>query len=98
MGKERLFQVYKIFILNVFIGYKIKKKASSINIFTQMPKYKNKDRVEIVKVGFNRCPLVAGRLPMSSTHSMNARKCVHAQKPYPSQAFGHRASKFFEAR
>ena len=35
---------------------------------------------------------------MSSTHSMNARKCVHAQKPYPSQAFAHRASNFFEAR
>ena len=30
-----------------------------------------------------------GRLPMSSAHSMNARKCVHAQKPYPSQAFAH---------
>ena len=25
--------------------------------------------------------------PMSSTHSMNARKCVYAQKLYPSQAF-----------
>ena len=27
------------------------------------------------------------------THSMNARKCVHAQKPYPSQAIAHKASK-----
>ena len=35
---------------------------------------------------------------MSSTHSMNARKRVHAQKPYRSQAFAHRASNFFEAR
>ena len=35
----------------------------------------------------------AGRLPMSSTHSMNARKCVHAQKPYPSQAVAHESSK-----
>ena len=26
---------------------------------------------------------------MSSAHSMNARKCVHAQKPYPSQAVAH---------
>ena len=26
---------------------------------------------------------------MSSAHSMNARKCVHAQKPYPAQAFTH---------
>ena len=26
-------------------------------------------------------------------HSMNARKCVHAQKPYPSQAFAHESSK-----
>ena len=26
---------------------------------------------------------------MSSAHSMNARKCVHAQKPNPSQAFVH---------
>ena len=26
-------------------------------------------------------------------HSMNARKCVHAQKPYPSQAFTHESSK-----
>ena len=24
---------------------------------------------------------------------MNARKCVHAQKPYPSQAFDHKSSK-----
>ena len=24
---------------------------------------------------------------------MNARKCVHAQKPYPSQAFAHESSK-----
>ena len=30
---------------------------------------------------------------MSSTHSMNARKCVHAQKPYSSQAFAHESSK-----
>ena len=29
----------------------------------------------------------------SSAHSMNARKCVHAQKPYPSQAFAHESSK-----
>ena len=26
-------------------------------------------------------------LPISLVHSMNARKCAHAQKPYPSQAF-----------
>ena len=30
---------------------------------------------------------------MSSTHSMNARKCVHAQKSNPSQAFAHESSK-----
>ena len=30
---------------------------------------------------------------MSSAHSMNARKCVHAQKPYPSQVFAHESSK-----
>ena len=30
---------------------------------------------------------------MQQTHSMNARKCVHAQKPYPSQAFAHESSK-----
>ena len=24
---------------------------------------------------------------------MNARKCVHAQKPYPSQAFAHESSR-----
>ena len=35
---------------------------------------------------------------MSSAHSMNARKCVHAQKPYPSQTFTHQASNSFEAR
>ena len=35
----------------------------------------------------------AGRKPMSKAHSMNARKCVHAQKPYPSQAFAHESSK-----
>ena len=28
---------------------------------------------------------------MSSAHSMNARKCVHVQKPY--QAFAHESSK-----
>ena len=42
LGKERLFQVYKIFILNVFIGHKISRKASSINNFTQMSKYKHR--------------------------------------------------------
>ena len=30
---------------------------------------------------------------MSSAHSMNARKCVQAQKPYPSQAFAHESRK-----
>ena len=30
---------------------------------------------------------------MSSAHSMNARKCVHAQKPYPPQAVAHESSK-----
>ena len=30
---------------------------------------------------------------ISSAHSMNARKCVHAQKPYPCQAFAHESSK-----
>ena len=30
---------------------------------------------------------------MSSAHSMNARKCVHAQKPYSFQAFAHESSK-----
>ena len=35
----------------------------------------------------------AGSVQMSSAHSMNARKCVHAQKPYPSQAFPHESSK-----
>ena len=30
---------------------------------------------------------------MSSAHSMNAGKCVHAQRPYPSQAFAHESSK-----
>ena len=35
---------------------------------------------------------------MPSAHSMNARKCVHAQKPYPSQPFAHQASNSFEAR
>ena len=30
---------------------------------------------------------------MSSAHSMNARKCVHAQKPYPCQVFAHESSK-----
>ena len=29
---------------------------------------------------------------MSMAHSMNARKCVHAQKPCPSQAFAHESS------
>ena len=30
---------------------------------------------------------------MQESVSMNARKCVHAQKPYPSQAFAHESSK-----
>ena len=29
-------------------------------------------------------------------HSMNARKYVHAQKPYPNQAFAHESSKVGE--
>ena len=35
----------------------------------------------------------AGWVQMSLAHSMNARKCVHAQKPCPSQAFAHESSK-----
>ena len=31
---------------------------------------------------------------MSSAYSMNARKCVHAQKPYSCQAFAHESRKF----
>ena len=30
---------------------------------------------------------------MQQAHSMNARKCIHAQKPYPSHAFAHESSK-----
>ena len=30
---------------------------------------------------------------MQESVSMNARKCVHAQKPYPSRAFAHESSK-----
>ena len=30
---------------------------------------------------------------MSPAHSMNARKCVHAQKPYSFQIFAHESSK-----
>ena len=30
---------------------------------------------------------------MSLAHSMNARKCVHAQKPYSTKAFPHESSK-----
>ena len=30
---------------------------------------------------------------LPSAHSMNARKCVHAQKSYPSQTFAHESSK-----
>ena len=30
---------------------------------------------------------------MSSAHSMNARKCVHVQISYSSQAFAHESSK-----
>ena len=29
---------------------------------------------------------------MSSAYSMNARKCVHAQKPYPTRAFANESS------
>ena len=35
----------------------------------------------------------AGRLPISSAHSMDARKCVHAQKPYSCLAYEHESSK-----
>ena len=31
----------------------------------------------------------ARRLQISLAHSMNARKCVHAKKPYSFQAFAH---------
>ena len=30
---------------------------------------------------------------MSSAHSMNARKCVHAEEPYSYRAFAHESSK-----
>ena len=30
---------------------------------------------------------------MSLAHSMNARKCAHAQEPYSFQAFAHESSK-----
>ena len=30
---------------------------------------------------------------MSSAHSMNARKCFHAQKPQSCEAFAHESSK-----
>ena len=33
---------------------------------------------------------------MSSAHYMNTKKCVHAQKSYPSQAFAHESSKVGE--
>ena len=46
------------------------------------------------KIGQERSSMQqADYQPMSSAHSMNARKCVHAQKPYPSQAFAHESSK-----
>ena len=42
------------------------------------------------KIGQGRSSLQqANYLPFSFTHSMNARKCVNAQKPYSSQAFAH---------
>ena len=40
------------------------------------------------RVRFDRIVAPCSRLlPISLVHSMNARKCAHAQKPYPSQAF-----------
>ena len=45
-----------------------------------------------MKTGQERKLHAGGRLPPSSTHSMNARKCVHAQKPHPTQAFAHESS------
>ena len=46
------------------------------------------------KIGQERsCMQQADYQLMSSTQSMNARKCVHAQLPSPSQAFAHESSK-----
>ena len=32
-------------------------------------------------------------MSLSSAHSMNARKCDHAQKPYSSQEFAHESNR-----
>ena len=46
------------------------------------------------KIGQERSSMQqADYLAMPSAHSMNARKCVHAQKHYASQAFAHESSK-----
>ena len=45
------------------------------------------------KIGQERSSMQQADYQCPSVHSMNARKCVHAQKPYPSQAFAHESSK-----
>ena len=41
----------------------------------------------------NKSKIGQERSSMQQAHSMDARKCVHAQKPYPTQAFAHESSK-----
>ena len=48
------------------------------------------------KIGQERSSMQQADYKMSSAHSMNARKCVHAQKPYLSHANVHESSKVGE--
>ena len=65
--------------------------------FQQLRAYK-RHKENKSKIGQERSSMQQAhyKILMSSAHSMDARKCLHAQKPYPSQAFAHESSKVGE--
>ena len=63
----------------------------------QLPRSYKRHEENKSKIGQERSSMQqADYIPMSSAHSMNARKCVQAQKPYPSKAVAQGSSKVGE--
>ena len=62
--------------------------------FQLLRSYKRHEEKNKNKLDRNVAPC-SRRLSMSSAHSMNARKCVHAQKPYPRHQYSLSKSPIF---
>ena len=58
----------------------------------QLRSYK-KHEENMSKIGQECSSMLQADCQMSSAHSMNARRCIHAQKPYFCQTFAHESSK-----